>query len=181
MRKIARISALVLCVACFLMLAPKSAAYAQQEFELGDEIIYIDGKQYYLQEKSYDAQPMSLDPGGISSVKEQISYYYVETTGRTLVVFAEVIQSTSLKGTVLATMKQTTEWHYVYEESVKFISGSTECTYNSDTTYVGVSVGGTSYDSSGNGTYSTEYTVISEGNVFLETISTTCSIYGTIS
>ncbi len=177
MRKIARISALVLCVACFLMLSPKSAAYAQQEFKIGDEVIYIDGEPYYLQGTSREAQPTSLDPGGPSSIKDQISYYYTEGTGRNLVVFAEVTRSVFVGDTEIATLLQTSEWHYVYGESVEFISGYTTCSY------MHPSVARITIEDLGhvNGTYSAKYMVFAGPNIVNGTVSTTCSIYGTIS
>lgn len=181
MKKLIKLSSLVLCAICFFMLYPKTITYAQEEFQTGDEVIYIDGEPYYLCDTTYEVQPTSLDPGGASSIKEQISYTYIDSPGRSLVVLAEVTCSTYLGDTVLVTMKQTTEWHYVYEESVELVSGSTECTYILDGVLVIAPSEKTSYDTSGNGTYSCAYLVVYKGNNISATAETTCSIYGKIS
>lgn len=181
MKKLIKLSALVFCMICFFVFCPKTMAYAQEEFQLGDEVIYIDGEPYYLCDTTYEVQPLSLDRGGTSSIKEQISYTYIDSPGRSLVVFAEVIGSTSIGNTVLVRTKQTTEWHYVYEESVELISGSTDFTYLADGVIVVSPTNSTSYDASGNGTYECSYTILYNGGFINGTTETTCSIYGTIS
>lgn len=177
MRKLLRISAFVLCVVCFLMLAPKPAAYAQEWFEIGDGVIYIDGNPYTLSGIGNEAQPLGvIDPGGPSSIKNQISYSYAEGPGRTLIVHADVTQTVSVGGIEIAVVKQKTEWHYVYGESVEFISGTTTCS-----AMVSGALPWIEEESCEGNTYSAGYMVIYEGEIIDGTISTTCSVYGTIS
>lgn len=181
MRKLIRLSALVLCIVCLLAFCPNTAAYAQEGFEPGDEVIYIDGEPYYLCNTTYEVQPTSLDPGGVSSIKEQVSYTYVDSPGRTLVVIAEVIGSTSIGNTVIVKVKQATEWHYVYGESVELVSNSETVDYSMPGVIVSLTRGGVSYDASGNGTCSASYEVIYQGTIIDASVETSCSIYGNIS
>ena len=85
MKKSVKLSALLLCAICFFMLCPKTITYAQEKFQPGDEVIYIDGEAYYLCDTTYEVEPASLDPSGASSIKEQISYTYIYSPGRSLV------------------------------------------------------------------------------------------------
>ena len=96
-------------------------------------------------------------------------------------MISEVVGSTSIGNTVLVKTKQTTEWHYVYEESVELISGSTEFTYLAEGVFVYSPAASTSYDASGNGTYECNYLIIYDDGHMTGTIATTCSIYGKIS
>lgn len=171
----------MLCTVCFFMLAPKADAYAQQDYNPGDEVIYIDGEPYYLCNVIYGAQPLAVDPSSASYFKEQISYAYVDTTGRTLVVVADIIGYASVGNTVLARARQTTKWNYVYEESVEFVSASTDFSYVLSGAFVFSPTQRVSYDASGNGTYTYEYLIFYGDQHISAEISTTCSIYGEIS
>lgn len=185
MRK-GKMKAMALLMGAMLLLQPAVSAKAEtkQPQEAGTQTIVYEGEVYelYKVEKLPSISAFSAEDGGIRTERDVTNYYY-RSVRATNIVKGEITQNTYAEdGTRLATLKQTTEWHFTLPiESPELLSANTVVTYLHPLARLNVKPAVTYVDTDYTVMYVVPYVVFYLGEVHDdEQIYTECDVYGNV-
>lgn len=191
MRK-GKLKAMALLAGAFFLLLPGVTARAetQEEAQIGAQTIVYEGEVYDLYKvetlPSAEAFAMESDDG-LRTVREGTLYYYRSARAENIVNGEFTNDTYSEDGTLLATLKQTTSWHFFagyYNKAPELLSADTVITYQHPNVQVQITKTSTTVpglQSVLTTIHEVFYTVFYKGAMYEEEIYTKCNVFGIVS